>query len=369
MASTNETTDNFDVWLVWLKRAAYISIILFISIILSYFFNFATWPLTMSSLTADWSAFGSLLAGSASFLGAIGTVGVMLLGIKQFKIQQAQIVAQTKRQDNFEEKQDKKWTKENEILNFQKYQMHTESFNQRLDGLERKWGISFKDNTALYISMFPNNDFYSLTYYSKKESWISELDIYLHQLHNSVKEYNIKPRAKNFFHVAQLVIAVENALSFNFNDADLNYKNDNVLKLQIKNTQKIVDIGIDTANKLTSFSKYQSYNYHNLKFDIKVFIQDIEHSVSSRSTYVKGDLLDFFVLLDAATKSNMPIELYDLYNLSMQQFNSQETSPKNDEIEKHRQLILTSSLEVSEQNFLIEKLDIYNNELLTKSMS
>ena len=217
--------------------------------------------------------------------------------------------------------------------------------------------------------MFPNNDFYNLTYHSKKESWISVLDIYLHQLHSSVNEYNKKPSAEKFFHVAQLVTAVENALNFNFNDADLDYKRDNVLNLQIKNIQAIIDIGIDTANKLTLFSKYESYNYYNLKFDIKVFIQDIKHSVSSRSTCVKGELLDFFVLFDAATKPGITMELYDLYNLSMQKFNSLKMSPQNNELEKYRQLILMSSLEVSEQNFLIEKLETYRYTLLNKAMS
>ncbi|MEH6464675.1 MAG: hypothetical protein V7771_12295 [Shewanella psychromarinicola] len=160
MDSINETIDNFDVWLVWLKRAAYMSIILFISIILSYFFNFATWPLTMSSLTADWSAFGSLLAGAASFLGAIGTVGVMLLGIKQFKIQQTQIVAQTKRQDNFEEKQDKKWAKENEILNFQKYQIHKEEFRCEMLRFEKRTNGIYEiyDKDLLYARCFENNN-------------------------------------------------------------------------------------------------------------------------------------------------------------------------------------------------------------------
>jgi hypothetical protein len=161
MALINETIDNFDVWLVWLKRAAYMSIILFISIIISYFFNFATWPLTMSSLTADWSAFGSLLAGAASFLGAIGTVGVMLLGIKQFKIQQDQIIKQTERQDNFEEKQDKKWAKENEMLNFQKYQMHYSSFQQVIKKIEESDGFNYKVSSTieLYKKIFPNNNF------------------------------------------------------------------------------------------------------------------------------------------------------------------------------------------------------------------
>jgi hypothetical protein len=161
MALITETIDTFDVLLIRLKRAAYIGIIIFIILMLLYFINFSTWPLTMSSLTADWSAFGSLLAGAASFLGAIGTVGVMLLGIKQFKIQQDQIIKQTERQDNFEEKQDKKWAKENEMLNFQKYQMHYSSFQQVVKNIEESDGFNYKISSTidLYKKIFPNNNF------------------------------------------------------------------------------------------------------------------------------------------------------------------------------------------------------------------
>jgi hypothetical protein len=158
MALINETIDNFDVWLVRLKLAAYMSIILFICIIFSYFINFATWPLTMSSLTADWSAFGSLLAGAASFLGAIGTVGVMLLGIKQFKIQQKQIEAQNERQNIFENLQQEKWKHEDEMIKQQRFIEHQNQFLIYIKNFESYSKFKIDNKLGLYKKLFPNNN-------------------------------------------------------------------------------------------------------------------------------------------------------------------------------------------------------------------
>ncbi|MCL1043417.1 hypothetical protein L2712_17440 [Shewanella marisflavi] len=154
-----QNIDSFDNWLIWLKRAAYLGIIVFLSVLISYFANFAQWPWRLSPLPEDWSSFGSVLAGASAFLAAIGTVGVLLISIKQFKLQQKQIEEQAKRQDEFEELQKDKWDKENEMLNFQKYQMHYSSFEELLDNYCNDNKVEITSRNKLYKKLFPNNTF------------------------------------------------------------------------------------------------------------------------------------------------------------------------------------------------------------------
>ncbi|WP_413472555.1 hypothetical protein [Shewanella baltica] len=97
----NEDNSIFEIdrWLKWLQRAAYVGIGVFAVILIAYAIKFRAFNdgiKAISNLPDDWSAFGSVLSGSSSLLGAVGTVGVMLLGIKQFKVQQQQINDQKK---------------------------------------------------------------------------------------------------------------------------------------------------------------------------------------------------------------------------------------------------------------------------------
>jgi hypothetical protein len=360
MALKNETIDNFDVWLVWLKRAAYISIFLFISIIFSYFFNFATWPLTMSSLTADWSAFGSLLAGAASFLGAIGTVGVMLLGIKQFKIQQTQIVAQTKRQDNFEEKQDQKWAKENEMLNFQKYQMHISQFNELLSSIEKELSITFKNKSDHYVKMFPNNNFLDTDFIvnRKKSTWISELDEKLDLLQYITENYNRSPSAHHFQSAMSCIYYLQNILDIECNDY-LEQNNNIIFSLRITNINKIVNTAIVVSQKLSQFSSFTLDSSHkNLTYVFRVINNDINEFSIQHGANVKGTFLEFLFLLKAAIKSNSASNP-KLYLLSQNGLTA--PTPMNPapllSIDNIRTIIIESTLSLDEQKILIKILD------------
>lgn len=209
----SKDTDSFDNWLIWLKRAAYLGITVFLSVLISYFVNFAQWPWHLSPLPEDWSAFGSVLAGASAFLAAVGTVGVMLLSIKQFKLQQVLIEEQTERQNAFEARQQQKWDKENEMLNFQKYRMHRDAFSEELSRFERKYNIyEVYDKTSLYKECFPNNNFESTSYevHCSGNDYIDELNLlfsriesidksnpaYIWNLHNMVERLLEKARMR-----------------------------------------------------------------------------------------------------------------------------------------------------------------------------
>ncbi len=152
MSNGNKNDD----WLKGMKSLLIITSI--ISLGLIGFYAFYTRGI-ISSKQSDWAAFGSFLSGVFSFFGAIGTVGVMVLAIKQFKVQQAQIDDQNKRQDDFESRQQKKWDKENEMLNFQKYQLHYASFEELIKKFGDDNDLKITSINRLYRNIFPNNNF------------------------------------------------------------------------------------------------------------------------------------------------------------------------------------------------------------------
>jgi hypothetical protein len=171
MSSEDKITGNIDTWLTWLKRAAFAGIFFFSLILVSYTINFGSVSGFSEALNriskspSDWSSFGSLLSGASSFLGAIGTVGVMLLGIKQFKIQQEQISKQTERQDTFEKNQSDIWKRENEVLNFKKFNMHLNLFKEEMSNFEKQFNIYHINNyNKLYKYIFPNNSIEKTTF-------------------------------------------------------------------------------------------------------------------------------------------------------------------------------------------------------------
>jgi hypothetical protein len=144
--------DEFDKWLVWLKNAAIAGVFIFVIIIVVYFIHFHPFSNKynlLSDVSEDWGAFGALLGGSSSLLASIGTVGVMLLGIKQFKLQQAQIEAQRIRQDTLEEKQKDMWALQERLSKVQIKKLRIEDFIQTLKSIE----IS-TNNNLLFTNKF-----------------------------------------------------------------------------------------------------------------------------------------------------------------------------------------------------------------------
>lgn len=171
-----ENEDNsileIDRWLKWLKMAAYVGIGIFAVILITYAIKFRAFYdgfKAISNIPNDWSAFGSLLSGASSLLGAVGTVGVMLLAINQFKIQQKQILEQSKKQAEFESKQLDKWAEEARILKFQLYLSHQKQFEDML--LEFEASSRFRVNKRiLYKKIFPKNNSNYVSFKSESDS-------------------------------------------------------------------------------------------------------------------------------------------------------------------------------------------------------
>lgn len=155
-----ETTNNMDKFLKWLQWFAFVAIVVAATIITFYFIY--TWG-PISSNQNDWASLGTLLSGVFSFLGAIGTVGVMFLGIKQFKIQQTQI----KKQYTVLDAQEKR-------ANFDLYQNHLSSFKLFLTELENELKtIHFINKNQLYKKIFPNNTEKQLSFTQTKSEFLT----------------------------------------------------------------------------------------------------------------------------------------------------------------------------------------------------
>lgn len=158
MENEDNSTLEINRWLNWLKKAAYIGIFAFGLTLLVYAIKFRAFSdgvNAISNIPDDWSAFGSLLSGSSSILGAIGTVGVMLLGIKQFQIQQQQIKKQEERQDSLEKEQSKIWELQSNLLEQQLQEIYFEKFKSNLKSIEEiaNKKYEFKKSLLLYNNL------------------------------------------------------------------------------------------------------------------------------------------------------------------------------------------------------------------------
>jgi hypothetical protein len=372
----NEVKKNqLDDWLKWLGRLAIIGTVIAFCLIAVYtYFTRGT----ISSQQSDWASFGSFLSGVFSFLGAIGTVGVMLLGIKQFKVQQDQINAQTDRQNSFEEKQDKKWAKENEILNFQKYQMHISQFNELLDSIEKELSITFKNKSDHYSEMFPNNKFLNtdFTVNRKESTWISKLDENLDLLQCILDKYNRLPSARHFQSVMTCISNFQGILDIECNDY-LEQNNNIIFNMKITNIKKIVNTAIIISQKLSQFSSFTLDSSHkNLTYVFGLINNDINEFSIQHGSNVKGTFLEFLFLIKAAIRNN-PASYPKLYQLSLNELIT--PTPMNpipllsidniDNIANISDLIIQSALSLDEQQVLIEKLETYHSELFNKAMN
>jgi hypothetical protein len=369
----NETMKNqLDDWLKGLGWLAIIGAI--IAFCLIGFYTYFTRG-TISNQQSDWASFGSFLSGVFSFLGAIGTVGVMLLGIKQFKVQQDQINAQTERQNSFEEKQGEKWAKENEMLNFQKYQMHISQFNELLGSIEKELSITFKNKSDHYSEMFPNNKFLNtdFTVNRKESTWISKLDVKLGLLQSILDKYNRSPSANHFQSAMTYISDLQDILDIECNDY-LEQNNNIIFNMKITNIKKIVTTAIVVSQKLSQFSSFTLDSSHkNLTYVFSVINGDINEFLIQHRSNVKGTFLEFLFLLKAAIKSNSASNL-ELYQLSL----NERTAPTPmdpipllsidniDNIANISDLIIQSALSLDEQQVLIEKLETYHKALLKK---
>ncbi|MCC4834804.1 hypothetical protein LMH66_19350 [Shewanella sp. 10N.7] len=351
-----------DTMLNLLKWFAFAGILIAVVMIAFYFWHIRG---PISHNQNDWASLGTFFSGIFSFLGAIGTVGVMLLGIKQFKIQQEQIASQTERQDTFEKKQDYKWEKENEMLRFQKYQMHFNQFDNLLVNIEKEHSISFKNRAGLYFEIFPSNSFENCSFLPEmSNSAFSNTESNLIWLQKKIEEYNQTPNAKNFREVNYAIKSLTEMLDVSFEDTAQN----KILDLDSKNYLPHIISTIDLMNKIRSFSGLKlNKEYDLLDFNLRFFNNKVMHYDSGlyKSGH-SGNFLNLIVLISEAIYHN-PTEHPALYAITSKIYSSKEINlnenfyrqAKFDELKK---AIIESQLELTEVEVLIEHLDKYLND-------
>jgi hypothetical protein len=145
-----DTKNNMDKLFKWLTSLALVAFLVAVAIITFYFIN--TWG-PISSNQNDWASLGSLLSGVFSFLGAIGTIGVMVLGLYQFK-------------------ELKKQTDEISMLNhFEMFTKHNQIFSDFLVHVESKvvTYYSMPNHFTLYKKIYPNNSIKNLSFQHDEE--------------------------------------------------------------------------------------------------------------------------------------------------------------------------------------------------------
>lgn len=102
--------------------------------------------LALKPFDSQWvSAFGTVLA-------ALGTVSTLGFLVYQNTIQAKELKDERKKREDHEAKQQ-------ELLTFQKYEMHKAAFHSTLTQLEDDPHIKFFDREGLYESIFPKNSF------------------------------------------------------------------------------------------------------------------------------------------------------------------------------------------------------------------
>ncbi|MGE6647939.1 hypothetical protein ACQKE0_01520 [Shewanella colwelliana] len=367
----SHNTDSFDNWLIWLKRVAYLGITVFLSVLISYFLNFAQWPWRLSPLPQDWSAFGSLLAGAASFLAAIGTVGVLLISIRQFKVQQTQIEEQTKRQDQFEERQQQKWDKENEMLSFQKYQMHHSHFEQTLDKIENEYSIKFIHKSDLYRQTFVNNNFSQTVFTVASGSWLTRLDLVTQELLKACKSYSSSSNADGMHSILLAINRMEAILKIEF--GDITDKPTPLNTFETSKLKTMLEVGLFSLNTLAELSFYDKYSAHENPYLINIAIQDIEYINGKNFTNKYNDFFEFLVLLYAAIK-NDTFQHFKLFNITNKTFTFEELEAihslplENSGLEHFKEMILAENLNLTEQFILLHKLDQCQKQVLDATL-
>ncbi|MEL4251226.1 hypothetical protein AAEH72_09470 [Shewanella xiamenensis] len=196
---SNKYTLNF--WLLALAILGCIGLIIALIILAIYAYKMGCFSLLsnphdlncrLSTYNEDWSTFGSLLSGVFSMVAGFGTLGILLMGMQQFKVQQDQIAKQAENQKSFEDRQQAKWDNENDIISFQKYQMHTRAFENLLINIERKSKntITFKSTTELYIKIFKTNSSTMTVSKSNSENQDSSLPYIIKYYNILINEIN-----------------------------------------------------------------------------------------------------------------------------------------------------------------------------------
>ncbi|WP_350431713.1 hypothetical protein ABIS04_16175 [Shewanella sp. H8] len=203
------SSDNLGKWLTALAALCLIGVIAAFLIIATYgyqmgcfaFIGFNPNKLTckISTLNDDWSTFSSLLSGSFSMIAGLGTLGVLLISMKQFKVQQSQIKHQNKRQEIIDkENKDREIIqlefikKQKDLLSLQIKKIKISEFLDTLDSIEKICvDYKFSDKINTFENFLKNDE--------KKEILSGELFEIINTF-NMKKEYDIN--AIHYFYKA-----------------------------------------------------------------------------------------------------------------------------------------------------------------------
>lgn len=361
----NEDNSIFEIdrWLKWLQRAAYVGIGVFAVILIAYAIKFRAFNdgiKAISNLPDDWSAFGSVLSGSSSLLGAVGTVGVMLLGIKQFKVQQQQINDQKKRQDDFELRQQQKWDQENEMLSFQKYQMHVSLFESLLTKIEAEHPITFNDKLSIYQEFYPSNSFIKTDFsFTNKSQHHRKLDREFAKIENTLVLYSRVPSAK----LAKEILISYRKIKLHLSiDPIIEINNNTFPKIELNYFKDIVGACIYTFDKICHFSKYEkSTSSNSLNNLCQLMIRDIKF-INNEHFSKKYEPFFIFLFLAFAAIKHDPSKHPELFNLITKNYIYMEltmihTLPiENSKLEEFKSIVLSTNLAPNEKQILITQL-------------
>lgn len=106
--------------------------------------------------------------------------------VYQNTIQAKELKDERKKREDHEAKQQ-------ELLTFQKYEMHKTAFHSMLDQLEESLPIKFYDRESLYESLFPHNSFESCNTKHANIDFLNKITEHYVNIWTDVEEINTKP--------------------------------------------------------------------------------------------------------------------------------------------------------------------------------
>ena len=113
----------------------------------------------ISGKTEDWGAFGSILSGAFTLLGAAATLGTLVFLLVQQRNNQAYQREQERERQHAQAKHDDVIAQQLKAQTFEQYLKHREVFFDRLHSLEATFAhaVRFANKDALYQWVFPQN--------------------------------------------------------------------------------------------------------------------------------------------------------------------------------------------------------------------
>ena len=232
------------------------------------------------SSKGDWGEFSAVWSASFGAIGSIATAATLAFLIWQYFFKQQEL-----------------FDRNIEVINFQKYQIHKQLFNELIDGIESSYKdeIGFFDRGRVYNDIFPSNNFNATTYQINlnKECKACDLadlsvkyNLLLEKLQNQDKSENQGNRQ-----VQNLIIDV----------ADLLYRFGMYIRREPKAGYFLVDEKIVFNSKNTDFFLKVIERTINAFRDFSGNTHLPVLSTHSNTSYLKNNLLDLAAELDKPT--------------------------------------------------------------------